>query len=337
MKTILKIYYNYNFYFVSHLDILKLLSKIIVMINENFFEKFYRDRNIRNSTKKGYNSAIISYEKFHNMAMSELVVEALNEENEGIPLRNRKLKGRLLDYRSHVLNSKLSPNTVRTYFSKIKTIYRHHEVEIPYLPEAKYEKIYEINYHDLPTHKHIAQALEIVSVDLKAIILFMSSSGTAKAETLSLTVGDFIDATMDYHNGGSVKYILDTLSYKKNIVPTFYLKRIKTAKYYYTFCSPEASEVIVKYLKTRENLKKEDKLFDFTNSSLLNKFQEINDMMKWGFKGKYRFFRSHTLRKFHASNIVFLQSILMPCKGEVKMPFMKLILNPIQNSLKVFI
>ena len=25
--------------------------------------------------------------------------------------------------------------------------------------------------------------------------------------------------------------------------------------------------------------------------------------MKWGFKGKYRFFRSHTLRKFHASNI----------------------------------
>lgn len=25
--------------------------------------------------------------------------------------------------------------------------------------------------------------------------------------------------------------------------------------------------------------------------------------MKWGFKGKYRYFRSHTLRKFHASNI----------------------------------
>ena len=25
--------------------------------------------------------------------------------------------------------------------------------------------------------------------------------------------------------------------------------------------------------------------------------------MNWGFKGKYRFFRSHTLRKFHASNI----------------------------------
>ena len=25
--------------------------------------------------------------------------------------------------------------------------------------------------------------------------------------------------------------------------------------------------------------------------------------MNWGFKGNYRFFRSHTLRKFHASNI----------------------------------
>ncbi|MBR3213344.1 MAG: hypothetical protein IKF79_02400 [Methanosphaera sp.] len=25
--------------------------------------------------------------------------------------------------------------------------------------------------------------------------------------------------------------------------------------------------------------------------------------MGWGFKGKFRFFRAHTLRKFHASNI----------------------------------
>ena len=56
-------------------------------------------------------------------------------------------------------------------------------------------------------------------------------------------------------------------------------------------------------MKTRQNLKLEDKLFDFTPSLLLTRFQEINDYFDWGFKGKYRFFRSHTLRKFNASNI----------------------------------
>ena len=97
--------------------------------------------------------------------------------------------------------------------------------------------------------------------------------------------------------------ILNQLNKKENVIPTFYLKRIKTDKWYYTFCSSEATKYIVKYLLTRQNLKMSDKLFDFTYSTLLARFQEINDYYNWGFKGKYRFFRSHTLRKFHASNI----------------------------------
>ena len=155
----------------------------------------------------------------------------------------------------------------------------------------------------------------------------MSSSGTAKAETLSLTVEQFIQGTQEYHNGGSIETILDTLEKRRNVVPTFYLKRIKTDKYYYTFCSPEASNYIVKYLKTRQDLKLEDKLFDFTPSLLLTRFQEINDHMDWGFKGKYRFFRSHTLRKFHASNIglsaEYIDSLQGRSKNEVHETYIK--------------
>ena len=197
----------------------------------------------------------------------------------------------------------------------------------PHLPQAKYDKIYETNYLDLPTREHIHESLLISSIDLKAVILFMSSSGTAKAETLSLTVEHFIQGTQEYHHGGSIKFILETLDKKTNVVPTFYLKRIKTDKYYYTFCSPEASLAIVKYLKTRENLKLEDKLFDFTSSLLLTRFQEINDKMEWGFKGKYRFFRSHTLRKFHASNIglsaEYIDSLQGRSKNEVHETYIK--------------
>ncbi len=203
----------------------------------------------------------------------------------------------------------------------------HFEFELPHLPQAKYDKIYETNYLDLPTREHIHEALLISPIDLKAIILFMSSSGTAKAETLSLTVEHFINATEEYHQGGTIESILETLNLRDDVVPTFYLKRIKTDKYYYTFCSPEASSYIVKYLKTRENLKLEDSLFDFTSSVLLARFQEINDKMNWGFKGKYRFFRSHTLRKFHASNIglsaEYVDSLQGRSKNEVHETYIK--------------
>lgn len=273
------------------------------MNSNKLFEKFCKDRNIKLSTRKGYDSALRLYEDFNSKSIKKLFVEARKEENERIPLKDRKIKKRLLNFRSYLLNSNLSPNTSKTYFSKIKTFYLHFEFELPHLPQAKYDKIYETNYLDLPTKKHIDEALQISSIDLKSVILYMSSSGTAMAETLSLSVEQFIDGTQEYHQGGSLEFILETLDKRKDIVPTLYLKRIKTDKYYYTFCSPEASSAIVKYLKTRDNLKLNDKLFDFTPSQLFFKFQEINDKMKWGFKGKYRFFRSHTLRKFHASNI----------------------------------
>lgn len=244
------------------------------MYSNSLFQKFCRDRNIKSSTKKGYDSALKLYEKFQNESLENLFAEARLRKKKRISLKDRKIKRRLMEFRSYLLNSQLSPNTSRTYFSKVKTFYLHFEVELPHLPQAKYDKIYETNYLDLPTKEHIREALLISPIDLKAVILFMSSSGTAKAETLSLTVEHFIQATREYHHGGSIESILDILDNKTNVVPTFYLKRIKTDKYYYTFCSPETSSAIVKYLKTRSDLKLEDKLFDFTSSQLFSKFHK---------------------------------------------------------------
>ena len=273
------------------------------MYSNDFFKQFCKERNIKKSTVDGYNIALNQYVDFQGESIEYLIKEAYSDGKNKIPLKDRKLKQRLLNFRDFLINGDLSPTTAKTYFSKVKTFYMHLEIEIPYLPTIQYERDYETSYFDLPTRKHIREALEIVSVDLKAVILFMSSSGTAKAETLSLSVGDFIHATMEYHDGRHIKDVLNQLENRGNVVPTFYLKRIKTDKYYYTFCSPEASRMIVKYLKTRKNLKREDKLFDFSDATLMSRFKQVNDSMGWGRKGKYRFFRTHTLRKFHASNI----------------------------------
>ena len=254
------------------------------MLTNKLFKRFCRERNIRESTANGYESALKHYLKFHKKSLDALMEES---------------------WLRQIFHIKFSDLFFCSW-------------EIPHLPDAKYDKLYETNYLDLPTHEHIRKACDSVPVDLKAIILFMSSSGTAKAETLSLTVNQFIKGASSYHNGGSLELILETLSHKRNIIPTFYLKRIKTDKYYYTFCSPEAARFIVKYLQTRKDLSLDDKLFDFTAAKLLNKFQEINDRMGWGFKGKYRFFRAHTLRKFHASNIGLSAEYIDELQGRSK-------------------
>ncbi|WP_295722095.1 integrase [uncultured Methanobrevibacter sp.] len=203
---------------------------------------------------------------------------------------------------------------------KVRTFYVHFGVELPVLPEIRNKDKYEVSYFDLPNREDIRKAISISDLDLQAIILFMASSGTAKAEALSLTVKDFINACRDYYSYDSedLSFILDSLSKRDDVVPTFYIKCIKTDKFYYTFCTPEAYSVIVNYLSLRPNLSLEDKLFDFTHSRLLSSFQNINDSLGWGFKCKYRFFRTHTLRKFHASNIGLFAEYVDALQGRSK-------------------
>ena len=170
-----------------------------------------------------------------------------------------------------------------------------------------------------PESRHsIGKVCSISSNAFRALVLFISSSGCAKAETLSLTVGDFVKASDDYHDGGSIDDVLNCLIGRRDIVPAFYLKRIKTNKFYYAFCSPEASHHIVKYLISRKGLSLDDRLFDFTDSSLIYSFKKVNDKLNMGFVGRYRFFRSHALRKFHASNIGLSADIVDELQGRGK-------------------
>ena len=250
--------------------------------------------------------------------MGSLMDEAIVEEDEGISLKNRKIKSRLLDFRSFLLDSGLAISTVRTYFSRIKTFYRHFEIELPYLNDIKFDEEYLSSYYDLPTRGDIRKVCSISSNAFRALVLFISSSGCAKAETLSLTVGDFVKASDDYHDGGSIDDVLNCLIGRRDIVPAFYLKRIKTNKFYYAFCSPEASHHIVKYLISRKGLSLDDRLFDFTDSSLIYSFKKVNDKLNMGFVGHYRFFRSHALRKFHASNIGLSADIVDELQGRAK-------------------
>lgn len=278
------------------------------MKDETILENFITSRNLKPRTRKGYQYSLKQYTTFHNMTLKELLQEAETEEEQGIRWKHRTLKTRLINFRNWLQNNYLN-NTAKKNFGRILTFYRHHEIEIHQLPpyNEKNSNFPEaITFDKLPDKDIIKHALKITkSPVMRAIILFMSSSGCAMAETLNLTVGDFIEATHDYHNTNDIYKALDILKEREDVVPTFRLRRQKNMKFYYTFCTPEATSEITEYLLSRKKqLTPIDKLFKIHEVWLFTKFAEINDMLNLGYVGEHRRFRSHMLRKYHASYLL---------------------------------
>ena len=285
------------------------------MNDEEILDDFVKSRNLKPISKKAYKASIKLYTEYHQMTLQDLIKEAEIEEDTGIRWKRRKLKRRLINFRTF-LAEKYLKNYAKNTFSRILTIYKHYEIEIHDLPPLSQKNFHQpnpISYKDLPDKDILGIALEISKPVMKAIILFMSSSGCARKETLNLTIQDFIDATIDYHTPSAqrkqnhTKNIYEVLEILKNhndIVPTFKLRRQKTDKWYYTFCSPEATTEIINYLlQLTKPLTPETKLFQIHQSTFSTKFINMNTVMQLGKKGTYNRLRSHMLRKFHASRL----------------------------------
>ena len=144
----------------------------------------------------------------------------------------------------------------------------------------------------------------------------MASSGAGRTECANMTIKDFLNACSRYYTAETLPEILEELnSCTEEIVPTFYLLRKKTNKMYYTFCTPECTNAIIEWLQLRlriweadTNPKKieinfNDSLWGLSKRQITYHLSNINDELNFGFKGAYRFFRPHSIRKFHASNI----------------------------------
>lgn len=277
-----------------------------------YLERFITERDISKETIKGYNGTVKKYCEYYQMTLEELIDEAIQEEDDKLPKRTRSIKPRLLKFRTHLLNeTELEVSTIKTHITRLITIYNYFEVDVPDLPKLKNNEP-ELTYLDLPNKKHIKKAFQMSGIRIGSLILFMASSGTGRSECANIKVKDFIKACEEYYTETELLDILEELDSSIDpIVPTFNLIRIKTQKSYYTFCTPEATNAIVEWLLLKselleengEKLSWEETIWDLSPRQMNYHFQIINDALDWGFKKKYRFFRPHTLRKFHASNI----------------------------------
>lgn len=271
---------------------------------------FAKTRNLQKNTKKSYTIYIKQYSEFNDMSMVDLLKEAEAEEEQGIRWKHRTLKKRLIEYRAHLYDT-YAYSSAKSRFSKILAFYKHFEIEIHPLPKIatiNVEKSH-MGFKDLPDKDIIKKALKISDLVTRAMILFMSSSGCARAETRNLKIQDFIDATnnefISYHNSNDIYDVINVLKEHDDIIPIFHLKRQKTNKAYYTFCSPEAVSEIVTYLASRTTkLKSDDPLFDVGFTKFNECFQHTNDKLGLGrLENGRRRFTSHMLRKFHSTTL----------------------------------
>ena len=271
---------------------------------EQIIKQFLAERNSKKATRKNYRIALERYSKFCGLSMAELINEADAEEEKGIRMKRRTLKTRLVNFRT-ALYSEVSPNTAKLYFGLVKSFYMHHEIQIPYLPYMKVEKGVSIKHDDIPSRDDIKKAYEYANPIMKAVMLFICSSGCARTETLNLTIQDFMDATDEFSNEMDVKGRCAELLKMDGIIPIWQVHRQKTDKDYFTYCSSEAVHEICKYLLNRKDeLSPSAQLFKIYIQYLNTKFRQLNDMIGGGKCGAWVKLRPHSLRKFNASALI---------------------------------
>ena len=261
-------------------------------------------RNHSERTQTIYRYALKKYTDFCSMSMEELLEEAELEEDKGIKWKKRKLKRRLLTFRQHLLQD-YSLNTMYVVMRPVIAIYKYYEIEVFELPPVNKKNVdtpAPVRFSDLPDKEILRKAINIANPLMKAIIYLMVSSGCAKREILNFTIGDYITSLSDYTKKTNIYDIIEDLGDAENVIPTFNLRRQKTDKYYTTYCTPEAVNAINSYLLSRTDQLTEDKpLFKVNLAYFSDLFAKINDELGLGKVGTYNRFRSHMLRKFHAS------------------------------------
>lgn len=266
--------------------------------------KFFFERNSSENTQQGYVTATVHFEKLTGMNIDDMIITAKKEKS--IEWEDTQLYSWLISYRNYVYST-YKEETAKKYFGNIKTLFRHNRItigDLPYFSTKQVRKAEEIDYEDLPNREMLKKAIEVKNPLLKAMTLFMSSSGISRTDCLNLTIQNYLDSTFEYHHTNNIYDAIKQMDKSEaSIIPIFKLKRIKTGETYRTFASPESVKAINNYLLSRELLENTDRLFEIDSRYVNDLFKQTNDLLGFGqINGRSRFC-PQLLRSYHASQL----------------------------------
>jgi integrase len=143
------------------------------------------------STFDNYAHAMRRYTDFTGMTPLQLLEEAEFEITNGTLMRQRKIKGYLIGFRSMVKDQGLAPKTISNLMTGANSFYRFNDIDLPNLNNRKQFSPKPLKKNMLWIEKSDIQAiLEHAGVRDRAIILIMVSSGLSQVDVLDLRIRD---------------------------------------------------------------------------------------------------------------------------------------------------
>lgn len=256
--------------------------------------------------------AVTRYERFHQLTIDELITEALNEQTERVPYHLLSVIDRIEKFQEHLMDDGLVLGTINTYVQKIKSIYKKNRVELPYIdgvnPKMAKRREY-IEYKDILTKDEIKKALSHMRLPAQARALTIVQGGLSNEECNHLTTRRFLEETRKYHQCDDDIKALEWLSDENHpIIWITKLIRQKTKKPYYAVIGAEAVNKIAEAKIYELSLKHNHgelpyKLLDMNKDSFQRVCRKVNKKLGFGLVSEESKFRSHNLRRFHATYI----------------------------------
>jgi len=288
------------------------------MISEDIkIKQMFLRKDLSKTRKHHYVKTLNELFEITGKTPTQLISEAKEDEQpylvNGMPrirdIDDRKITTYFYDYYQYLLDRKLCNSTIDGKLKTLRAFYRENNVALPKTIEINVP-IKIIREGDIPNLEDIKLAVDNSSIRNKAILLLMASTGIRSSDIRNFKVSDFTRATSEYHNGKCIEDLLDG-SYN-DVVPCWDFipkKTRKTNNICITFNTPEATEAIINYLKTRDNLKEDDYLFlsqykrQIGSHGIIWLFTELNDKFFHRNEEGNRFFHAHALRKFFISTV----------------------------------
>lgn len=262
------------------------------------------------NTQKNYEHSIHKYEKYHNMPIDELIEEALKEQTEGVPHHLLKIIDRIEDFQNYLISQGLVYGTIQKHLTVVKRVYTVNRVNLPFIqpvnPKTTRRREY-IEYKDILTTDEIKKAIPYMRLPFQARALAIAQGGLSNEECEHLSYRSFIDETYKYHQCDDDLEALKWLSDENHpIIWVTKMIRWKTKKPYYVLLHPEAINRIAEarlYQLGLPSYTPSDKLLDTSKRGFMEACYVTNRKCGFGLVAEESKFRSHNLRRFHATRI----------------------------------
>jgi integrase len=293
-----------------------------VKIDEHV-QEYIASRELTKGGARNFISAIFKYCKLHDMTPTELLTEAIDEEDSGVKKARRNIKKRLITFRELMHDEKYKPRYAKTLMVLIRSLYSENDVSLPKISMKKF-RIQRKQEEEVPDFDDIKKAMKHANIKFKAIILLMISSGMDSSTVRNLKYQDFYDGIKEHledkvNDPLNLSQIAKILM-EKDIIILWDIIRSKVQYRHYTCSTPEATRAIIDYLQRYPPERMDDWLFrsrtqkmpdgtvytfpQISANNFITNFQIINDRCGFPPVGTYRFFHAHSLRARFSTTLI---------------------------------